>query len=390
MAVLKPRRIDYLVALSGEAATISVVQLLPMFVLGVVDFALYSSVYLGFAAVLAVKFAVISDVWAREVAGVCTTPVENQSFLAALTGLSIAGGSVVGAVAGFVVHDLLLSALSFIAVTFGVFRGGCVYRLVSDGRILRSGTIQLSAAAASAVVAGLLIAFHQYTSTTALLVWASSALIASLMTGMVPSVSSKALRHWWNTHRISITLLVEESMIKTLESVVTPFIVGGIAGAAALSLHRAGSSITYPVRVVLESMRARIINGSITPSLKTFILLTTFGATAGAAVGSALLVSAAFDLGRGSVFQLLTQHPVDLGAWVCVTALTTFYEYAARGVLSGRALINRRLAHSAIIVIGTGAAAAIWGVDGVIWGVVGTRLIALPLWVRACHREANS
>ena len=118
--------------------------------------------------------------------------------------------------------------------------------LVADGRIRRAGLSELTGAAGSGVAATILLATGAYGTVPALLCWALGALLTAAAAGGLPLLDARATADWFTTRRRDIGLLTAEAAIKTIETVGTPYLVGGIGRALALALHRAASSLTYP------------------------------------------------------------------------------------------------------------------------------------------------
>lgn len=381
------RRGDYLFVLIGEVGAIAVIQLLPMLHLSIFEYAAYSAIYLGFAAFITAKFALLSDVWARQKQQGNGGHALNHTYMSMLTAIALLGGVVVGTLTSAIAQDLLLGGAALCAVSAGVFRAGTAYRLIGDGRALRAGLTEM-AGACSAGAAALIFVFNDvYSTFTALICWMLSPLVASLGTSMLPRLHPREVAGWLRENRSEIRALGGESLIKNVESVGTPYLLGGLGGAAALALYRAGSSLTYPVRILIDAVRARIVNGSIKANARTLALLTAAGGVMGACVAGALFAADSWGVGQDAVLGLLTHHIFAVWAWVWVTAISTFIQFAGRGYFDSRSLILRRIAHTLIVMLGTAAALVVFGVGAVIWGAVITRVLAIPLWLVGGNRR---
>ena len=118
------RRGDYLFVLIGEVGAIAVIQLLPMLHLSILEYAAYSAIYLGFAAFITAKFALLSDVWARQTRQGSGGHALNHTYMSTLTAIALLGGVVVGTLTSAIAQDFLLGGVALCAVSAGVFRAG--------------------------------------------------------------------------------------------------------------------------------------------------------------------------------------------------------------------------------------------------------------------------
>lgn len=394
-ATPRSRVTDYPLLLIGDIATICLVQGLPLLLLPVPAYAGYSAIYLGYAAVLAVKFALISDVWGRTAGHAPHKPAaarprrpaaaQLRAFESALTLLAAAGGLLVGAGTAALADDALLGAIVWWAVAAAVFRAGVAYRLVAAGRLRSAGLAELAGVACALPAACGLAASGAYGVTGACLCWALAATVGCAALRAVPRCTPRSVRAWFTDGRDQIGTLAVESALKNVESLGTPLLLGAISGPAALALFRAGSSLTYPVRMVLDALRARIVGGAIGVDRRSLLLVAGLGTVAGLGVSAFLLTAATAGLAPHSAFGLLTHHVPDVGAWVLLTTLSTFVQFSGRGTLPPRALVARRLGHTVIVVAATVTAGLGFGPAAVIWGAVAGRVVAIGLWLPRCR-----
>ena len=148
------RRADYLFILVGEVCTVCIAQLAPLLLLPLHDYATYSAIYLGFAAFITVKFAVLSDVWARQTRRDGAASV--RPFYAVLTALALLAGLTVGLLTAAVSRDLALAAPAAVAVTLALFRAGSAYQLIADGRARLVGCTEVAGAVAGGFAVGVI------------------------------------------------------------------------------------------------------------------------------------------------------------------------------------------------------------------------------------------
>lgn len=367
---------------AGQVASTAAIQVIPMLTLAVAGYALYAVVYLVFAAFLALQYATICDVWARMLRRSQPTGSQLRAFQAALTALTALSGTATGLIVLAASGQGLLAAAGGTAAALAMYRSGVVYRLVATERIRRAGVTELLGAAAAGLLSVSLLTLSVYTTTTALLCWAFGALCASLAAGVGPVASPRAAAGWFSDNRRDIGLLSAETAIKTVETVGTPFLVGALAGALALALHRAASSLTYPVRLVIEVLRARIISGAIGGSLRAVLVIGAIGALAGTTVAVGLVVLEHWGvLGGGTIVDALAPHAVAVGAWLLAMAVSSFVQFLGRGAFNGRRLIGRRIATTVVVLGVTGSGVLLLGAGAVIWSAALAELLAALLWI---------
>lgn len=372
----------YLWVMAGQVAMTAVIQIIPMLMLPVSGYAVYAAVYLGFAACLAIQLAAICDVWARVLRRTGSSHELLRTYQAALTSLALVGGAVVATVALIASGQPLLAMAGGIAVATGMYRGGVMYRLVAEGRIRRAGASELTGAATGAAAAIAVAASDSYAAPTALLCWSVATFVAGVAAGIPPNWNPRETAAWFSRHRKEIRLLSIETAIKTIETVGTPYVVGAIGGGLALALHRAASSLTYPVRLILDMLRARIISGTFSASPRTLGLIGGIGAVAGALVAAGLIVLDRWEiLPPGTIVEAMAPHALAVAAWVSTLSISSFIQFAGRGTFTGRRLIVRRVVHTVVVLGLTASGVALFGPDAVIWFAALSELVASPLWI---------
>lgn len=372
----------YLWMIAGQIASTAVIQVIPMLTLSVQGYASFAIVYLAFAGFLALQYATICDVWARLLRRAGGATVQLRDYQASLTVLTSLSGLALGAVAFAVSGDPLLGLAGGLATAISMYRSGIAYRLVAEDRIRFAGVTDLLGAGFAGLVSLALITAGQFTTTTALACWALASLGASALTRIAPVADPRAAVRWFAGNRRDIALLSTEAAIKTVETVGTPYLVGAVGGALPLALHRAASSLTYPVRLVLEMLRARIISGAIGGGLRAVGAIGVIGLLAGAGVGGGLVVLGSWGiLGGDTIVDALAPHALAVGAWIVTMAVSSFVQFVGRGRLSGRRLIGRRLANTTIVLGVTAGGVILFGAEAVIWSAAVAEMLAAGLWI---------
>ena len=372
----------YLWMIAGQIATTAVIQLIPMFVLPVQGYATFAIIYLAFAGFLALQYATICDVWARLLRRGGSGPGPRRGDQAARTLRTPLSGLAVGVIAMVATGEVLFAVAGGLATTTSMYRSGIAYRLVAENRIRFAGVTDLLGAATAAVLSLALILAGHYSTTWALTCWMLAGLVASLTTGLLPVLSPRIAVRWFSGNRRDIGLLSVEAAIKTVETVGTPYLVGAVGGALPLALHRAASSLTYPVRLVLEMLRARIISGAIGGGARIVLVIGGIGLTAGAAVAAGLKILGGWELlGGGTIIDALAPHALAVGAWIFTMAVSSFVQFVGRGRFSGRRLISRRIANTVIVLGVTAAGVVLFGAGAVIWAAALAEILAATLWI---------
>lgn len=372
----------YLWVMAGQIASTAVFQIVPMLMLPVSGYAVYAAVYLGFAACLAIQLATICDVWARALRRTGSSDELLRTYQAALTSLALAGGAGVATVTFVASGQPLLASAAGIAIATAMYRSGIMYRLVAEGRIRRAGASELAGAAAGATAAVVAVVSDSYAAPTALLCWTVATLVSVVAAGIPPSWNPRETAAWFSGHREEIRLLSIETAIKTIETVGTPYMVGAIGGGLALALHRAASSLTYPVRLILDMLRARIISGSFSASPRTLGVIGAIGAVSGALVAVGLIALDRWGiLPAGTIVEAMAPHALAVAAWVSTMSISSFIQFAGRGTFTGRRLIVRRVIHTVIVLGLTASGVVFFGPGAVIWFAALSELVASPLWI---------
>jgi hypothetical protein len=368
--------------IAGQVATTAVIQLIPMLTLPVQGYARFAIVYLAFAGFLALQYATICDVWARLLRRAGGVTVQLRDYQASLTLLTALSGLALGAVALAVTGDPLFALAGGLATAISMFRSGIAYRLVAEDRIRFAGVTDLLGAGFAGLVSLALIAADLFTTTAALACWALASLGATVLARIWPVADVRAAVRWFSGNRGDIALLSTEAAIKTVETVGTPYLVGAVGGALPLALHRAASSLTYPVRLVLEMLRARIISGAIGGGLRAVGAIGVIGLLAGAGVAGGLVILGSWGiLGGDTIVDALAPHALAVGAWIVTMAVSSFVQFVGRGRLSGRRLISRRLANTSIVLGVTAGGVILFGAGAVIWSAAVAELLAACLWI---------
>lgn len=373
----------------GEGAVVAVVQLAPIALLPVHHYARYSGVYLIYAATLAFTLAILCDVWARSVRRDDTALGDRDRYYAVLTAMALLAALPAAVVAAIVGLNVLGVGVAAVASTLAVFRAGSRYYLIAAGSGGRAGIADLTAALSGTLAGAILWWTGHYSLHAALTVWALVNAIAIGGARSSPRISIYDVGSWFSQHRRTILALLSEAGLMNLASVGTPYAVAAVSGAPGLALHRASTSLAYPVRLVLGAVRSRILAGLLPRSAAVHAVVAASGLALGGALTTVLLVLQAIAAVPGTALELAGNHAPAVGALVAATTYSTYLQFEARGAMGPGTLVLRRGAHTVLIIGGTVLVAALGGLDGLLWGASAAVALSSILWMPSRHAEGN-
>lgn len=377
---MRPGRSRALLATSvlGEGSVVLAVQLLPIVFLTIFDYAWYSAIYLGYAAWLAIMLALLSDVWAR--AASVKVPGARDEYYGVLTTLAFVSAIPTTSIVGVITLDVTVSAAAGVATAFAVYRAGSRYFLIVMGEAGRAGLADLFAGLLGVAISIALIARDAYSLQVVLIIWLGVNCFSVVAMGARPVFNFRHLMRWVPRHRPLIGTLLGEAGLMNLASLGNPVIVGAIAGPAALALLRAATSLIYPVRLIMSAIRPSIVSGQLGRARGAVSAVGAVGAILGVAISAALTLSSRFSLAAGSAAEVLAEYSLAVAALAAATTLSTYFQFVARGALPGKAIIQRRIVHTLVMLSCTTIAAQTLGISAIIWAASVATVITIPLW----------
>lgn len=362
----------------GEASVVLAVQFLPIVLLTIVDYAWYSAIYLGYAACLAIMLALLGDVWARVASA--NTVDDRVQYYAVLTAISVISALGAAVVVGLVSRDPILTAASGAATAAAVYRSGSRYFLIVAGNPRQVGLADLIAGLLGSGATLVLVASHSYSLHSVLLIWFGVNLFSVIVIRARPVLSPRHVTGWVSRHRAMIGSLLGEAGLMNVASLGTPLIVGAIAGTSALALLRGATSLIYPVRLIMGAVRSRIVSGYLGKSRRAVGAVAAIGASLGLTIAVALVISSKVGFAAGSAAELLGEHAWAVATLALTTTLSTYFQFIARGALPGKAIIQRRLIHTVLVLSCTVIAASLFGAPAIIWAASLATALTVPLW----------
>lgn len=374
----------------GEAMVVFIVQFIPLITLSVFDYAIYSAIYLIYAVGLAVMFAVLADVWAREIRAKRLDPINSaDSFGAVLVAICLTFALIGLAIGWLLSKDGLVGALSSAAVGMATFRAGARYFLIGTGSLKRAFKADLTGAIAGALTLSIGVAIGVHSLSSALAIWLAVVTIAGLVSGVRPHFSLRLTNGWIKGKKRIIQWLLGEALLMNLTSIGAPYFVGIVAGPSSLALLRGSTSLAYPVRLILGTARARIVSGQgVGRNAVRYLSLGALSLGGLTFTGLELIYNS--GIARGSTLYLLSSHSISIAVLLVATAISTYYQFVARGSNEGRSILIRRVVHTAIVFGCIAALTIIGGEKLVIWGAsLGTSLTVIIWFLPARNRKGK-
>lgn len=375
-----PRRFHLVIPIVGEALLACVVQFCPMVFLGLEGYAMYAGIYLAYAAALSIMFAVLSDVWARQIRKSKSKFEFDRAHQSTLTFLTLATAAVSSICIGWLMDVSLLTAvIAAVGAGFAVYRAGTRYRLIAMGRMASAGSADIAAAVIGLGSASVLVMTERYSLQTSLGIWLIISIVSVLLNRSKPCFDFPATIQWMRSNKGEISALVGDTALMNVSSVVMPFTVGAIATPVTFAILRAATSVVYPVRLVMSSVRARIVANPMSTGGVRIALIALCGLVLGSALTGSLAVVDSLGLAHGSTLEVLATHALSVGFLGVFTTISLYLQFTARGVLAPAQILYRRIVHTIVLFTIT-VAAVVVDPDLVVWSAALSTALTCGIW----------
>lgn len=378
------RRLLLVGTLLQAAGTLGL-QLLAMVTLEPTQFGAFSLVYLVFAFGNSLALSVLLDPWLAARRGDSPASVDD-AFAPVLGLLALAAAVVAGVMAFAMSGSWLLAVVGMIAASAALYRAGWRYRAAAERRMrpmVLGDSLALAAVGAGAVsvlVTGGAELLHIF------IVWAAAALASALIHPLPRTLAPARIRAWVSGNRSRIRILLADSLLMDLGAIGTPYVIGGIAGLAALGVYRGVSNVAAPVRLILNPLRPILADAEITRRRWASIVLLGFALGAAAWVALWLIGLLRLDLGTLSTLVALA-----LPAAIFVTANCVGHAsyLIARGRARGRGLLLGRVLQTLLALAVPITGSIIGGVPGAAWGLAVATACSAPVWMLIAIRGGS-
>lgn len=373
-------------SLAGSLPVITL-QLMALLVLGLVDYGLFSLLYLGFAWMSSLAISVICEPWAHARRHKTGAPTSWDDFGTVSLCLSLVAG-VIGIATGWGLHGLPLGLATGLALILSTARLASRYHWLSVGQRTRQSWADVLSAVIL-VVAG--IAFPVTTPEALMTVWAASNVLPLVM-NRPPHWRSPVT--WWSGHRRRIVALVTDSSLMDITTIGVPLFLAPVMGMAGFGIYRAVGNAALPVRLVMTSVRPLLGTLSLAASTSKAIVVGLGAAallTGGGVVGALMLVPSVEALDQ-SVLGSLGQHLVPVGVFVSSNFMAMYLQLLMRVHSTARQILANRLIQMVISGGGPLAGWAIGGIHGAIWGLALSECVQtliLTVWIVRRRRSAK-
>lgn len=375
----------------GELSFAVVVQIIPVLLLGALQYAKFSIPYLLYATANSIQLSVLCDTWAASGASARGRNLEGdrREYYTVLTELSGSSGVVTAAVVLLLAAGPLTATLSALAVGLSVFRSGSRYFQIHARREQRAGLSDLGGATAAGAIAALLLSRGVLDSDGALVVWLIAAATSVLIGSQYGYRRHHGLVRWCRVHGGVIRTYLSEAAMTTAGSVGSPYLILATLGLGGLAVTRAATTVLYPVRLLLAPLRPRIVGSTAALSIRRLLALGLASTALGAAISAALAVVDAFDLWRGSAVHALSPYWGWTGLIAACTAVSVVLQFRGRVLLSAGRLLVTRLIYTVVVLAGPVLAAALGGVAAIVPGMCVATGVGLALWLVMLRRDTR-
>lgn len=376
MRFIKPLSV---VAMAVNSLAAILPQFAGLLLLSAADYGRFSMFYLVYSFGISVSLSVVAEPWHVQVlrgmdAGWGSYRLAN-AFVAVSAGV---GAAAVGGILGF---EWWLVWVVAIAVAASVFRAGTRYFFVQR-RMLWRATLSDVLFVLVFLTAGIVLWRFEVNAVPALNIgWAIAGVVAASVMPATEGISV-SLWGWVRRYRKEIRRLLGDSMLMDVGAIFTPALLAPILGPSAFGAYRAVSTVSAPVRLILNPLRPSI---AALPSQRT-------------AVGGPLwwgVVGVGAALGGGAFAGVWTAGTsrIELGA---VTALAPFalavalivwanfvghYAYIrSRTTLRGRELMTGRVCQTVAVTFLPIVGVVGWGLTGAMWGLTASAVLTALIW----------
>jgi O-antigen/teichoic acid export membrane protein len=215
-----------------------------------------------------------------------------------------------------------------------------------------------------------------------------AAVLGAVQAGVLPHPSRAA--DWLRTHRqLSVRYLVENLSISGA-SQMRSFVLGAVAGLAAVGYVRASEILMGPFLVVLMGISqvavpeaSRVFHRDSSQLARFCFVLGGSQAAAAIAWGSILLTVFPLGLGPALIKELWMPTSQLIPAITLTVAAASFSTAATAGLRAmgvARRSLRAQLTASAFYVIGGGVGAVLGGAIGASWGVTTAQTFSAMVW----------
>lgn len=341
-------------------------QLLAMVALAPRDFGAFSLVYLAAAFGQSIMLSVLVDPWLFARKHVGHDPAVRRQFAAVLAWLAVCSGLVAGVAAFIATGEPWAALLSTVASAAALYRAGSRDRCLVEGD--RTRVLAGDAAALGAVVIGTAVAVTSggLGVLGIFAVWSGSAAAAALVHGPPESWSLREVGSWLRQRWPRIKSLLADSLLMDLGAIGTPYVIGGLAGLAALGIYRGVSNVAAPVRLVLNPLRPIIVQSRMTRSRWLLVAAASLVFGAGAWAGLQLLALTSLSLGT---LTELAPLAVPIAIFVAANCMGHTAYLVARGSASGGGLMLGRVIQTVLAIVVPIGGVLVAGIPGAAWGL---------------------
>lgn len=361
--------------LASSLAT-TLVQLIAIFLFDPSDFGTFSLLYIALSIGNAAAYSVVCEPWSSR------APSEEtwEQYATILALIALASGVPVillGAAVGEFVVGLVLA----VAVMASVYRiGSRYYSVVVRHREFISGPD--TATVLVLIVLMALMGQVGFSLLTVSSAWAIAALVGLFLSERPARIATtKEIRSWFTERWSTIKYLLVDASLTEAGTAGVPLGMAPIMGFGDFGIYRSASSMTSPVRMVLNPLRPNIARMTLSQAIG--LRSAGFGIALAVAAGSFIFVGLEavgfLGLFDGSTIAALSNLPVAVAVFVGSYAVTVFSYFSLRTQVGGKPLVVYRVVQLVLFAVLPIGGYYLAGVSGAIWGRSASSIVTVVL-----------
>ncbi len=372
-------RFLYVATASVNAGSAVLPQFAGLLFLSTAEYGNFSLIYLVYSLGISLSLSLLSEPWHVHVIAGGSEEWNGYGSMGLVVGLVI--GSWTGIVACAVGYSVWIALFAGVAIGASVFRGGTRYYLVQQrmlGRAIAADLLFILL-----LLSGLLM-FMRCGLGGITSVYSAWALAALMSATILPRFFRPhfSVAEWFRNHQESIRRLLADSLLMDLGAIFTPLLMAPVMGAYAFGTYRALSTVSAPVRLILNPLRpwlSGLPRSSASAGGKLWLAVVLSGGILSAGAFACLCVIGAWELEIGALASLVVfRLPVALVVW---SNFMGHYAYIrCRLSLPGRALLSGRVLQTLAVTVLPLLGLFLLQLSGAIWGICSASILTAIIW----------
>lgn len=291
---------------------------------------------------------------------------------------------------GLIAGGLLMSLIGGFAVGLSIFKVG------ERNRVLKTGTINMVLFSDAAFLLGFVILSFGYAASEipksadgVLGVWCLATVVSLVPLKVTVQISARPFFGWVSLNWNTIKHLIGDSLLLDFGGIGVPLLLLPLIGLSNFGIYRAASNVASPVKLLLDSIRAKFSHEVLRQLIWWPIIFSiVIGSwVLGMLAYLTLIVIETWRIPMGTLMEL-ARYSVPIGILVTGTAINGIYYLAVRLSGSPNLLLQGRVV-SLVLAVGLPFSGAFLGsTEGAIYGLAVSVLTSGVLWVLLSIRHA--